>query len=423
MHVQVDRLSPVLVELTVNVPKGDVKKELDGAYASLQKSARIKGFRPGKAPRDVIAHLYAGRVQADVAQRLVQTTLDAALAQGNVQPLSQPDTRSSEVRPDADFQYKARFEVRPEIEKVAWEGLKAKRPSVAVTDAMIDAELAAIRRNHSTLQAPEPARPAEKGDHVTLKFTLRVDGQVFGAADQEIETELGSGQIFAEIEQALLGAKPGEAREAEITFSDRHQTEGLRGKTGKFELTLVDLKERIYPSIDDELAKDEGEESLEKLKAKVKERIEAELKEKASTAVAEQLVVELCRANPIAVPPSLVEQQARVTEDEVRQQARRMRGGQPGPITPEVRAQIRADAEMKVRAGLVMAEIARVKEVKVEAGDVEKAYEDLAKQTGKNVARVKAEYRDAQKQQLLQGMILEDKILDLVEAAAAIEEG
>ena len=142
--------------------------------------------------------------------------------------------------------------------------------------------------------------------------------------------------------------------------------------------------------------------------------------EKASQALAEQLVIELARRNPIPVPPSLVDQQAQTTEREMIAEARRRR--QRVDPNSEMRARIRADAEMKVRAGLLMAEIAREKAVKVDDDDVEKAYVELAEQSGKNVAKVRAEYRDASKRQTLIGMILEDKILDLIESAAIVTQ-
>lgn len=421
MQVTVEKLSPVLLELKVEVPAERVRSEVDKAYTALSKTAHIKGFRPGKAPRHVLAHLFSGRVHADVAQRLVDSTLNQALATNNVQPLSQPSIAPTDLVPTDAFLYKARFEVRPEIEKVAWEGLAAKRPSVTATDDMIDAEIQRLRREHSTLQSPEPARPAERGDIVSVTFHLEVGGQQMGPADQEIETELGSGEIMKEIEDALLGMNEGDHKDVEIEFPERHQNPELRGQKGVFHLTLKSDKVRVYPEVDDEFAKDCDADDLAALREKLKAKIEKELTQKATDAVAEQLVIELCKQNPIPVPPSLVEQQAQLTERELIQAARRQ-GQRIDPNNPELRARVRADAEMKVRAGLLMAEIAKEKAIVLTNEDIEKGYQELAEQTGKNVAKIKAEYRDQQKQEMLRGMILEDKILDLVEAAAQIEQ-
>ena len=419
MQVTVEKLSPVLLELQIEVPADRVRSEVDKAFAALSKTAHIKGFRPGKAPRHVLAHLFGGRVNADVAQRLVDTTLNQALSDHNVQPLSQPSIAPAELVPTSAFQYKARFEVRPDIESVTWEGLEAKRPGVAASDDMIDAEIQRLRREHSTLQSPDPARPAQKGDIATVTFHLEVGGATMGPENQEIETEVGSGEVMKEIEDALVGMNEGDHKDVEVEFSERHQNAELRGKKGVFHLTLKADRVRVFPEVDDEFAKDCDAENLAALRDKLKAKIEKELVQKASDSVAEQLVIELCKKNPIPVPPSLVEQQAQLTERELIQAARRQ--GQRVDPNAELRARVRADAEMKVRAGLLMAEIAKAKAIVLTDADIEKGYSELAEQTGKNVNKVKAEYRDAKKQEMLRGMILEDKILDVIEAAAKID--
>lgn len=420
MQVTVEKLSPVLVEFQVEVPADKVKSEVEKAYISLQRTARVRGFRPGKAPREVLVHLYGGRIHADVAQRLVDTTLNEALSDKQVQPLSQPAIAPTELRPDAVFTYRARFEVRPEITQVNWEGLEAKRPSTIATDAMVDAGLEALRLEHSTLQAPEPERPAQKGDFVRIAFSLEVGGKVRDHGDQEIDAELGAGQVFTEIEEGLVGLSTGATKDVSVPFSDRHQNAEFRGKTGTFHITVKSVKERILPALDDDFAKDCGSDDLAALKTAVREKLVKELTQKATDTVAEQLVVALCQANAVTAPPSLVEQQAQLTERELVAQARR--AGQRIDPTADFRARVRADAEVKVRAGLLMAEIARIKDVKVTNEDIDKGYVELAEQTGKNVAKLKAEYRDPKKREILIGMILEDKILTLIEGAAKLTD-
>jgi trigger factor len=420
MQINVEKLSPVLVEFQVEIPADKVKVEVDKAYVSLQRTAKVRGYRPGKAPRQVLAHIYSGRIHADVAQRLVDSTLNQALAEKQVQPLSQPAIAKNELKPDDAFSYKARFEVRPDIASVKWQGFQVRRPAAAATDGMIDEAIAQLRREHSTLQAPEPERPSKTGDVVSLSFTLTVDGTSRGD-QQEIETELGSGQVFTELETALTGMSPGEVKDVEVTFHDRHPTAELRGKKGVFKVTVKEVKERILPELDDEFAKDCGDyQDLAALREAQKVRIEKELLQKANDALAEQLVIELCKANPIPVPPSLVEQQIQITEREITSAARRQ--GQRGDLTPDIRQRVRADAEVKVRAGLLMAEIAKEKQIKITEADIEKGYAELAEQTGKNVAKVKAEYRDQKKREQLVGMILEDRILDYLEGAAVITD-
>ncbi|NUP12198.1 MAG: trigger factor [Polyangiaceae bacterium] len=421
MQVSVEKLSPVVVEFSVEVPADKVKVEVEKAVAAVTRTARVRGYRPGKAPKQVVMHLYGPRIHADVAQRLVDETLDQAIAEQSVQPLSKPAIAPAELTPDQPFSYKARFEVRPDVAEVKFEGLEVKKKKIKIEDAAVDAELERLRREHSTLQAPDPERPAKKGDSVAVTFRLEVAGVPHASGEQSITTELGNGETMKEIEEALTGAGVGDTRDVEVSFPPNHPAQDLRGKTGTFKLTVKEIKERILPSLDDEFAKDCGEyENLDGLKKSIVDRLEKVAKQRQSEQVAEQLVVELCKSNPIPVPPSLVEQQASATERELLQSARR--AGQRLDATPDLRARVRADAEIKVRAGLLMAEIAKIKAIKVDNDDIEKGYGELAEQTGKNVAKVKAEYRDPKKREMLIAMILEDKILDLLENAAKVTE-
>src|SRR5262245_33391088 len=134
MQVTVQKLSPVLVELDVRVDADRVQTELNKAYANLARSARVKGFRPGKAPKKILAHYFGSRVAADVAQRLVDDTFQRAVSEQKVQPVTQPAIEPSQVLENQPFSYKARVEVLPEIANVTYDGFAVKRPTVVVTE-------------------------------------------------------------------------------------------------------------------------------------------------------------------------------------------------------------------------------------------------------------------------------------------------
>ena len=178
----------------------------------------------------------------------------------------------------------------------------------------------------------------------------------------------------------------------------------------------------MLPNLDDEFAKDLGEfESLDALKADIKGRLEKKSKEASDNQLAERLVVELVKKNPVPVPPSLVEQQMRITEQEILQRARSF-GQQATGVGDELRAQIQGDSEVKVRAGLLMAEIAKKEAIQIGNDEIEEGLKELAEQTGKNVAKLRVEYRDQKKREMLIGMLLENKVLDIIEAKAKIED-
>lgn len=424
MQVSVQRISPVVMELSIEVPANTVKAEVDKAYINLGKKAHIKGFRPGKAPRDVLSRLFGPQVQNDVANAIVNDTLPKALVEKNLTPVSQPNVEAKVVDPKQPFSFTARFEVQPEIENVKFEGFELYRPKVEVDEKAVEEQLELLRQRHAALKAPEPARPAKKGDVVTIDFTLSVDGkEIKDGGGQGVQIELGSGQALPEIDAALEGKSLNDKVEAEHSFPDAHPREDFRGKKGKFQITVSDLKERVLPTVDDEFAKDIGFDTLIALRADIHTKLEKNAKDRSETVLAEQIVQKLNEENSCDVPPSLVEQQCRIMEQEVMMSARRM--GQR--ITQEQAQQlhnaIHADAERKVRAGLLMAAIAKKHEFKVTDEDIEKGLNELAAETGKNVAKLRVEYREKSKRDILIGMILEDKILDFIETKSKIQDG
>ena len=425
MQVQVARISPVVMELAVEVPVADVKAEVEKAYVTLQKKARVRGFRPGKAPRQVLVHLYGPQVMNDVVQSLVSGTLPKALSEQKVQRINQPQVEAGKFDQGAAFSYKARFEVTPEIAEVSYEGLELMRPSLIVGEELVAEQLELLRKQHARLEAPAAPRPAQTGDVVTVDFTLSVDGvELKDAGGQGVPLELGSGQLVPELDAALTGKNIDDDAEATTKFPDVHPREELRGKAAKFHVKVKDIKQRILPALDDEFAKDVGSfQTLVELRADIHTRLEKRAKDQADTALAEQIVAQLNERNKVDVPPTLVEQQCRMMEMEILQNARRMGQRPTQEEFKKVHDQVHADAEKKVRAGLLMAAIAQKLGLKVDDADIAKGLEELAAETGKNVAKVRAEYNDPQRRQILIGMILEDKVLDHIEAKAKITEG
>ena len=424
MQVNVQRLSPVLVEFDVEIAVDRVKSEVEKAYLSVAKTARVSGFRPGKAPRKVLSHLYGPRIAMDVAQRLVDETYPQAISEQKLQPVTDPAIEPRRLEEGKAFSYKARVEVLPVIDSVKYEGLEATRPKVEVSAEQVSERLDQLRRSHSTLEPLKSARPAQKGDVATIDFMLSVEGAlVEDAGATDFQAELGSGTLIPEIEDALIGKNIGDQAEATVAMPAQHPHPKLAGKSALFALTLKDLKERVLPEADDEFAKDVGDfETLEALKKDISGTLEKASKEESDNKLAEQLVIELVKANPVPLPPSLVERQMRVTEQEILQRAR-SQGQKATGVGDELRGQIQQDSEVKVRAGLLMAEIAKAEGIQIGDAELEEGYKELAEQTGKNIAKLKAEYRDQKKREMLIGMILENKVLDIIEAKAKISEG
>jgi trigger factor len=274
------------------------------------------------------------------------------------------------------------------------------------------------------MEPPKEGRPAAKGDVATIDFEVWVDGSlVEGAGGKDFDTELGADALLPEIDNALLGQTPGANVSVDLNMAANHPNPALRGKKAEFKITLKEFKERVLPALDDEFAKDLGDfTTLAELRTGLTGEVEKRLKEQSENAVAEAIVNALVAANPIEVPPALVRQQLQVSEQELLNQARG-RGQKRPNLTAEMRAELQKDSELKVRAGLLMAEIAKSEKIRIGDKEIEEGVVELAQQTGKNVAKVRAEYRDAKKREMLFGMILENKVLDIIQSKSKITDG
>lgn len=423
MQVNVQKLSPVLVEFSVEVGAERVNTEVDKAYGNVAKTARVRGFRPGKAPRNVLAHVYGPRIIADVARRLVDETLQKAMLDHKLQPLNSPAIEQDKLEANRPFLYKARFEVVPEVKDVKYEALSVKRPKVEVKDEEVDAELEKMRTAHATLEPPSDDRGAREGDVLVVDIDVSVGGKpVADAAATDMQIELAAGNILPAILEALADKRPGDVATAEADMPDNHPHAKLRGKRASFKIQVKDLKQKVVPDADDEFAKDLGEhDTLASLKQAIREHLEGHAKEQVQNTLAERLVTALVTANDVPIPPSLLERQMRLTEQDILARAR-SQGQQATGVGDELKARIRADSEVKVRAGLLMAEIAKKENVKIDDDAIEEGLKELSEQTGKNIAKLRVEYRDSQKREMLVGMILENKVLDILETKAMIED-
>jgi trigger factor len=298
-----------------------------------------------------------------------------------------------------------------------------ERPIHEVTDADVDREIERLRVQHATIAAPEPARPAQKGDILTIDYAVSIDGQErsdLGATDRTVE--LDGERLLPELEAGLMGASAGETRTIEVTFADDHANADLRGKTATFRVTVKELKERVLPAVDDELAKDVGPfQTLLELRLDLRKKLEEAAKRRSEGAVRDAVVEKLVDANPVPVPPSLVEQEQRAMLREM-VQFFQMTTGQAAPeLDDETIATMRGRAERKVRAALLLGELARREKLSVSQEEIEKKLGEIAERTGKHIAKVRVEYAGDRREQLASSL-LQDKLLDYLLSRATISD-
>jgi len=422
MQSEVHEIDPVTVRIEVEVPWDRVQKGLEATYGKLQKSAKIRGFRPGKVPRNVIKQLYGAQVKGEVLQSVVQESLIEAMQQHDLAIVATPQLDDvSAIEDGAPLSFKATVEVRPKIESIDT-ALEVTRPAATVTDEQVAEEIDRLRERHAEIVTPDPMRPAKAGDLLTVDYTVEIDGEENPEmAAKERTIELGSGRLLPEFEEGLTGKQPSEDEvQVRVAFGD-DVSEELKNKRALFRIRISDLREKVLPDLDDELAKDLGEhETLEALRAATRAQLEQAAKSRAESQVREQLVDKLVEKNPVPIPPSMVLEQEKAMAQELAY-LMQMAGPSGQEFAAEMSKTLHGQAEKKVRAALVMGELARQQQLKVEPADVEARLLKIAEQSGKHIAKVRVEMA-GERRESLENKILEEKLLDYLLSQATVTD-
>lgn len=420
MASQVDELSPILVELKVEVPWTKVNEGLEDAYKTLQKKAKVRGFRPGKVPRHVVKKLMGKSVRAEVAANLIRQSLGEAVDEHKLPAVAFQEVDEAAIEEGQPLTYTAKVEVRPKIETVDISKLEVEQETVKIGDEAIDNEIQRLRQENADLVSPDPARPSKAGDILTIDMKVIVDGEEradMGADNYQIE--VGSGRLLEELEEAAVGLEVNQDKDVLLTFPEDFTREELRGKDARFKIHVQDLRERQLPEVDDEFARDLEHESLEALRSKVRADLEETAERRSKALLREAVVDKLIDDNPIPVPPSLVEQQQRALLQEMLQFQQML--GQFPNLGEDFLGELKTRAERKVRAGLLFGELSRSEQLEVSDADVDAKLSEIADQSGKHIAKVRADYQ-GERRELLETQLLENKLLDYLLSKATIRE-
>ncbi|HKJ24785.1 MAG TPA: trigger factor [Myxococcota bacterium] len=420
---------PSAVERTleVEIPAGEVAKAFDRVLRDLGKHARVRGFRPGKAPRSVILKLYGGTVAEEVERWLVGRTLEQAVERSGVAPVVEPTIDAPPPVEGEAFTYRVGTEVKPEIELGEVTGLPAKRPAPRVDDEAVDRELEALRERSAVMvEAPEETG-ATSGHFVTIDFVGRIDGKPFdGGSAQGHELEIGSGRFVPGFEEQLEGAKAGDDVTVEIRFPDDYGNAELAGKAATFDVHVVTIRRRDVPELDDEFAKDldEAFETLADLRARVRADLEKNAERRAQGELERSVVDALIERTPFELGPGLVDRQLQNRLAGAHQQ---LEASIPHERLHEQlarwREEWRPQAEREVRETLLLEAVAKAQGLEVDDAEIDAHLAEVAgEQGGPDAAQLRKLYEERELIEGLRAQLLDRKALAWLCDEAKVEE-
>jgi trigger factor len=410
----------------VEIPAARVDAAFARSYQVLGRSARVRGFRPGKAPASVLRKLHGPAVAEEVERELVGATLADALEKTGLAPISQPRVESEPPIEGSAFAYRARVEVKPEFTLCELRGLPAQRPSTAVGDEDVEKELEEVRQRHAQMIEEPEGTIAANGTFVTMDFEGTIDGVAFeGGAGKDMTIELGAGQLIAGFDEQLAGARAGESRTVRTRFPDDYGNAALAGKDAEFAVRVTTLRRREVPALDDEFARDLGDfETLEQVRAKIRESLVAN-RERAAKAAARRSVVDaLIERVPFDVPPGAIDERLHRRLHDAAHDLEH-RGVARAAIDRQVARwehEWRAHVEREIREEWLLEAVARAESIAADDAELDAHFAKLAAEQGEDVKRLRKAYADAGVVEAVRAQLVEEKAVEFLLAEAKVAE-
>ena len=427
MQVTVEAINSVTKKVNIEIPAEQVDTEIEKVYAGIQKKAKLQGFRPGKAPMQLVKRTYSDAMRDEVMRRFYDQTLFQALNDHKIEPVDSPTIESDILEQGTPFKYSALVEIMPEILLQDCTGLTVTKEKYVLNPDDIENELKRMQENMAQLVPLDENSMVENGHVVTVDYSFTVAGHPEeNSTAEDASIEVGANQLMPEFEEQLIGMKSGETKEVRVTLPDGYRNPEVACKEGVFQVTLKEIKRKEMPALDDEFAQQFGEyETMAELRSKMLEYHQKQETERIDNEVKANIIQELIKKNPLDVPQSMVKRQLDYMFENLknRLKSQRMSIEMMGLDEEGFRLRFRDSAEDKVKGGLLLMALVEKENINVSDDELTQRYEQIAAGNADMLARVKEYYSTNRKvQSSLIAEIKEDKAIRFLLDNAVVTE-
>jgi trigger factor len=409
MQVSVENAGGLERRLTVQVPGDEIQGRVDSKLKELSKQVRIKGFRPGRVPMSVIRQRYGKQVRLDIVTETMQQSLRQAIRDEDLRPASPPRVDAAPGSLESgDLEFTAVIEVYPEIGTIDVAALTIERPEAAVTDADVDDMLQTLREQRKTWEPVE--RKAKAGDRVVIEYSAESPSGRFPEEGVQRLAVIVGDSGFEELEKAAAKLATGEEKKVKLNFPENFREPALAGSKAETELKVVSVAEGKLPEVDEEFIKSFGVEggTLETLRQEIRGNLERELRQATNSMLKTALIEELLNARPdLEVPEGMVREEATGMAAQVTR-------SQDRAPDPKVVQALLDPARRRVRAGLLMGELAQQNQIRIDSGKVREAIETVANTYEQPAEVMQLYYGNQQLLQQVESSVLEEQVVDWV---------
>lgn len=412
MKIAVESVGSYQRKIQITVPAAQVKSELDAAFKTLARKARLPGFRPGKAPRQVLEARFGDGVRDDVANKLIQSGYRDAVQRQNLEPVGQPTLgETGALVQHADFAFTVVVEVKPDIVLTKTVGVEVVYPPNEVSDAELDATVRARLEGQARLVEVSD-RAVERGDMVLVELEVK-DGDTVVASEPGTMIRTEADPYYPGLEDFLVGVEAGKAKKGSVTYRSDARTESVAGRTLDTTVKVISIQHNEVPELTDAIAEELGFPSAEGMRAELRSQIEDQRSGMARNQARANLLEALIKANPFEVPSSMVDSSLEMLLQELRlQQAYMGRDPRSLSFTDAQLADLRMRAEFASKAGLILEKVGQLEDLAITADEIEAKYQEMAAERGQSVEAVRGRFAKPGALDDLKARMLEEKTLD-----------
>jgi len=427
MKVTVEDRSSVKKVMHIEIPEAEVTRALDDAYKTLKKTAKVKGFRPGKTPRGVLERLYKKDVHADVASKLIQDAYVDALKETELKVVGSPVVDPAELEATGDYRFDAEVEVHPEIADIDFTGLKLTKTLHAASDEEVEVQIQMMQKNLAKREPIDEQRPAVAGDFVQLDYEGFKAGKPFEETrkTENFVIKLGDGHISEDFDNGVIGMSPGDEKEITVAFPDDYFNKKLAGHTVDFKVLLKEIRKEVLPEIDDEMAKQLGPfTTLDEVRDKIRENLTQGYEKRIEQELNEQIFSQILEKTEFEVPDVMVNYELdHIISDAERSFSYHNKTFEEAGISRESLAEkYRDTAEKQVRRQLILGKIIDQEKMELSDEELENGFAEMAQTYNQPVDVIKGIYQNSgDKLELFKHALLEKKAIKLIMERNAIE--
>ncbi|MBS91674.1 MAG: trigger factor [Rickettsiales bacterium] len=390
------------IEWVLTIPSKKIDSHLDEKFKEISKNVKIPGFRPGKVPIDVIKKRYSKSVIPDILDKVVNESLTKAVSEKKIRPAVQPNVNIENFEEGKDLVLKVNFQKMPEVSELDITKIKLEKSKLDINENDIKNTLEDVAKKHERFSPLEKPRKSIKGDLILFDYIGKIDGKDFENNSGKDETVvLGSNKYIPGYEEQMIGLEINDSKTINVTFPDDYRLKSIAGKKAKFELNIKDIQQRVKKiPIDEKLAKELGEENLEKLKVKIREKMQIDFKKLSDLKMRRQASEELIKKCKFEIPSQMIAQES----DFLKKQSKEKKD-----------KEIEEIAVRRVKLGILITSIAEKHKISLEDSDLTKAVSaEASRYPGQEKEVVEFYKNNPAMLNNLRGVALEEKVMNYV---------